>query len=177
MPSFIVTGSSKNDYWLVDGNRDFSFLPANTITGWTIDLPIRLHLGNIAYGQIHMQKHLYQFKDRRKRSVPELIYYKLGQGAEIYNTETDVKLKFKFGLYPNALVFMEKRYLYLTGGKREDYLSLVSFYPPNSNRSEGKPIGRYGSHNQRLTLAKVKAAEEAMVTTESTPLDNLTPVK
>jgi hypothetical protein len=44
------SGVTKDDYWLVDGSRDFSLLPANTITGWDIDLPIRLHVGNVAYG-------------------------------------------------------------------------------------------------------------------------------
>ncbi len=160
MASFIPTGATKDDYWLVNGSRDFSLLPANTITGWNIDLPIRLHVGNVAFGQIHMQKHLREFKDRLNRTIPELIYYKLGQGGTIYNTEKDIKFKIKFGLAPDALVLMERRYVKLGAGERDEYLSLVSFFPSRS-RLDGTPVGRYDSNNQRLCIAKAKAHADA----------------
>lgn len=157
MASFIASGTTKDDYWLVDGHKDFSILPANTITGWDIDLPIRLHVGNVAFGQIHMQKHVYELKDRMKRSIPELVYYKLGQGADIYNTENSRKIKLKFGLTPNALICMERRFLELGGGKIDEYLSMVTIYPPRG-QLDGHSIGRYDSSFQRLATAKAKAA-------------------
>jgi hypothetical protein len=161
--AFIATGPTEDDYWLVNGSKEFSILPANTITGWDIDLPIRLHVGNVAYGQIHMQKHVYQIKDRLKRSIPELVHYKLGQGATIYNTEKSTKIKLKFGLVPGALIVMERRYMWLDDGKKDEYLSMTTIYPP-WRPLDGEPIGRYdGSMNQRLMLAKAKAAAEAAV--------------
>lgn len=161
--AFIATGPTKDDYWLVNGSKEFSILPANTITGWDIDLPIRLHVGNVAYGQIHMQKHVYQIKDRLKRSIPELVYYKLGQGATIYNTEKSMKIKLKFGLAPDALIVMERRYMWLDDGNKDEYLSMTTIYPAG-RPLDGEPIGRYdGSINQRLMLAKAKAAAEAAV--------------
>ena len=160
MAIFIPTGTTVDDYWLVDGSKDFSFLPANTLTGWTIDLPIRLHVGNISFGQIHMQKHLYQFNDRQKRNVPELIHYKLGQGADIYGAETKVKIKFKCGLAPNALITLERRYTKLGDGAIDEYLSLVTFYPPRIP-PDGMKIGRYDSSFQRQAVANAKAAAQA----------------
>jgi hypothetical protein len=164
MALFIAGGLSKDDYWFVNGSKDFSILPANTITGWDIDLPIRLHVGTVFFGQIHMQKHVYDLKDRMRRAIPELVYYKLSQGAAIYTTETDLKIKLKFGLTPNALICMERRYWNLGGGKRDEYLSMVTIYPPRG-QLDGEPLGRYEGSYQRLALAKANAAAAAAAAT------------
>jgi hypothetical protein len=164
MASFIATGEAEDDYWLVDGCRDFSILPANTITGWTMDLPIRLHVGVAeSYGRLHMEKHLDQFRDRWKRSIPELIYYKLGHGASIFNTDKPIKKKLQFGTTPKAFLFLEKRFKKLDGDARDEYLSLVSFYPPKQYQIENpnNAIAHYDSGNLRLCQAMTKAAAEA----------------
>jgi hypothetical protein len=109
-----------------------------------------------------MQKHLASFKDRQKRTIPELIHYKLGQCGNIYNTEKELKHKIKFGLAPDAVVLMERRYVNLPKGKRDEYLSLVTFFP-SSGRLDGVPIARYDSHNQRLCIAAAITKAAAVI--------------
>jgi hypothetical protein len=164
MPTFFATGSDVDDYWLVDGSKDFSILPANTITGWTIDLPIRMHVGRYeSHGHIHMERHRDQFRDRMKRTIPELVHYKLGHGAAIFDTDKDVKKLFQFGTKFEAFLFVERRYAKLPSGALDEYLSMVSFYPPrpNQKRDPNDAIARYDSANLRLCQVQTKAAAQA----------------
>jgi len=164
MASFIATGTTADDYWLVNGSKDFSILPAGTLPSWTIDLPIRLHVGvQESYGQLHMEKHLNQFHDRLKRSIPELIYVKLGQGASIFDTDKPVKKKFQFGTIFQAFLFVERRYKDLDDGTRDEYLSMVSFYPPKRYQMQDTKdaIARYDSGNVRIAVAKTQAIAAA----------------
>lgn len=142
MPTFTTTGSDEDDFWLVDGNPDFAILPGNACENFSMDLPIRLHVGNGAFGELHIRKHLRDINDRQRRQPPELVYVKLGQGGEIYNTESDEKIKIPQSFNPRALMILRYRYLWVNH-KKFEYLSVVSLY--SWDLIDGKPIGRYRS--------------------------------
>lgn len=172
MVSFTSSGDTADDFWLADGSRNFSILPANTITGWTIDLPLRLHIGvKEAYGRLHMEKHLIQFHDRWSRSIPELIYHKLGHSAAIFTTDKQTKMKLQFGTTFKAILIVERRYKDLDDGTRDEYLSMVSFYPPRQSQIEdpNNSIASYDSFNLRRcqTMTKTLAATTVAVTPQA----------
>ena len=91
MAIFTKSGDSENDFWLVDNCFYFATFKANAIPMFDRDLPIRLHVGNFSYGQIHTEKH-WTPKTAGNRSVPELIHYKLGQSGNTFNAEKEKKI-------------------------------------------------------------------------------------
>ena len=141
MMIFTKTGATARDFWLADNSATFAVFPANTISLFNRDLPIRLHVGNQAYGACHIEKHWVP-KTARQRTIPELIYHKLGQSGTIYNTENSKKLKITMGLSPGGLMVMEYRYQQLDE-QTDEYLSITTFYGPQRSRVDGMVIGRY----------------------------------
>lgn len=103
---FTKTGTTERDFWLVDNSTTFAIFPANTIRMFNRALPIRLHVGNQAYGACHIEKHWIP-KTSGQRTIPELIYHKLGQAGAIYNTESNKKLKITMALSPGGLMVLE----------------------------------------------------------------------
>lgn len=147
MAEFTKTGTEQSDYWQRDGNSTFSTLPANTIAIIKVDLPIRLHIGNHTYGQIHIEKH-WNYASAGKRTIPELIYYKLGQPGTIYCSENQNKFKIVMAVSPGGMLVLEHRYKLLNQSK-EHYLSVTTFY---ANRApvDGSKVGRYGGRPKSI---------------------------
>ena len=54
MPNFTQTGTGQYDYWLLDGGKAFSTIPANTLPSISVDMPIRLQVGNGYFGSTHI---------------------------------------------------------------------------------------------------------------------------
>lgn len=50
MPTFTQTGTGKYDYWLLDGGKTFSTIPADTLPSISTDMPIRLQIGDGYFG-------------------------------------------------------------------------------------------------------------------------------
>lgn len=162
MASFSVTGDLQDDYWLVDGRNNFSILPANTINGWTIDLPIRLHIGRKeSFGQLHMEKHRQEFQGSQKRSIAELLWGRLGEGGLIFDTDKINKKKIQFKQKTAALIFIERRFRNLPNGLRDEYLSMVTFYSPKSRQIQHSSDAiRYDGNNRRLSIQQAVLAEK-----------------
>lgn len=141
MAIFTKSGDEEEHFWLVNGSPNFSVMPANTISIFQEDLPIRLHVGNMSYGQIHTEKH-WTIKTAGNRTIPELIHFKLGQSGAIYCTEKNSKIKITMGIAPGGLMLMEYRFRNV-GNQKENYLSVTTFYGPMRRAPDGQPIGRY----------------------------------
>lgn len=163
MAIFTKSGNEPENFWLVDGSPDFSIMPANTMSMFPEQLPIRLHVGDKSYGQVHTEKH-WDSKKAGRRTVPELIHHKLGQGGMIYCTEKDSKIKITMNLTPGGLLVMEHRYQ-KNGYQREYYFSVTTFYGPMRRAVDGQVIGRYEGR-KRLPLVPLVPVQ---VTTEAFP--------
>lgn len=168
MAIFTKTGDDPEHFWLVDGSPDFSIMPANTMAMFPEALPIRLHVGNQIFGQVHTEKH-WNKKTAGNRTVPELIHYKLGQSGRIHCTEKDSKIKIVMSLSPGGLMVMEHRHQ-TVGYKREYYFSVITFYKRTG--VDGDEIGRYEGR-RRLPLVPIvppKVATEDLPSNE--PAEN-----
>ncbi|MGK5038785.1 hypothetical protein ACQ4WQ_00425 [Janthinobacterium sp. GB1R12] len=141
MATFTKTGEQATDFWLADGSKTFSIFPANTVEAFPRDIPIRLHVGNSSYGQIHTEKH-WKFKSAGNRTIPQLIHFKLGQSGTVYMTEAQKKMKITLGVTPGGLMLLEYRYQHDAGRLIDEYFSVTTFY---ANRApvDGDKIGRY----------------------------------
>ncbi len=100
-------------------------------------VPIRLRVGTIAYGQVHIQKRHGHWVSRMGKSVPEFVYEKLGQPGKIYCTEVDEKVKISIRLSPASLLILS---LISDGG--QGHFSVTSIYN-HPARLDGLVIGRY----------------------------------
>ncbi len=109
MPIFTATGKRPKDLWLVDGSTAFGFIPAKIVSGVEAQLPILLHVGNVAYGEVHIAKRHGHWVARQKKTVPELVYEKLGQQGRIYCTEVQNKFKISLRLAPESLGDFQQR--------------------------------------------------------------------
>jgi hypothetical protein len=81
---FKVTGAKKNDTWLVDDSPNFAIFPANTIQLIEVDTPIWLKVGNNIFGETHIKTRHDYWVSKHKKTVPELVHFKLGQSGNIY---------------------------------------------------------------------------------------------
>lgn len=141
MATFTKTGEQATDFWLADGSETFSIFPANTVKAFPRDIPIKLHVGNSSYGQIHTEKH-WTVKGAGNRTIPQLIHFKLGQSGNVYMTEVQRKMKITLGVVPGGLMILEHRNLHDAGKLIDEYFSVITFYQHRS-QIDGDKIGRY----------------------------------
>ncbi len=139
---FKPSGSGKYDLWIIDHGshecHDFGILPANTIKQLESDVPIRLNVGNKYFGQVHIERKHGHWVKKHNLTVPELVYYKLGQPGKIFCTEKDSKIKLSLSIQPSALLVLELIEL----NSNDPHLSITTLYELNSYL-DGRPIGRY----------------------------------
>ncbi len=136
-PEFRATGDHHSDLWLVNGSPDFAIFPGGIIPGFTVDVPIRLKVGNLAYGGKHIQhRHAVWCKKQGFDSVPALVYHKLSHAGEVYSTESAGKLKIMMRLNPSALLVIE----HIT--HPEPHFSITTLYHHQS-ALDGTRLGRY----------------------------------
>lgn len=135
---FKPTGTKKNDVWLVDGSRDFAIFPANIIPDIKADTPIWLKVGDNYFGETHIRTKHYHWVNIHKKSVPELVHFKLGQSGNIYCTETNSKLKISLSLTPGALLVLE-----LIVSNTDPHFSVITLYAHPNRQLDGQSLGRY----------------------------------
>ena len=164
MSTFTKTGDDESDFWHLDGSATFSIFPANTVPMFNRDLPIRLHVGNLTYGQVHTEKH-WNFKTAGNRTVPQLIHFKLGQSGNVYATEKEKKVKITMGITPGGLMVMEYRYQKIEE-RLDEYLSVITFYGPQ-RKVDGTIIGRYQGRPRPVLIPVVAVAAPADYANES----------
>ena len=134
MADFTCTGSRWNDWWLVDGSPDFAMCPGGMLE-WVPDpLPIRLHVGDLSWGELHIGHKHKVWVNRQKMSVAALVYHKLNQHGSLYTTEADTKFKISLRLAPDALCVL--RY------EKAAYWSVVTLYS-HPQRLDGTRLGKY----------------------------------
>lgn len=141
MPTFTREGDQPWHLWLADESPDFSIFPGGIIAGLDDPLPIRLKVGNIAYGETHIWKRHGHWVKRSGMSVPSLVYEKLGHSGQIYNTESGSKLKVSLRLSPSALLVLEL----IERGTL--HFSVTSLYAHPAHL-DGQIIGRYPGRKQ-----------------------------
>jgi hypothetical protein len=134
---FKVTGTKKNDLWLINDSPVFAIFPANTIPTIEVDIPIWLKVGNMVFGEKHIRKNHGHWVNKQKKTVPELVHFKLGQSGSVYCTESDSKLKVNLSLSPSALLILE-----LINSHTEQHFSVTSLYF-HSGGLDGISLGRY----------------------------------
>lgn len=139
MPTFTVSSSNAKaqDLWLVDGLPDFAMFPGGVLAEVPTSVPIRLHVGTAAYGELHIQKRHGHWVSKLCKSVPEFVHQKLGQPGNIYCTEVENKVKISLRLNPASLLIMN-----LIANGTQDYFSVTSLYM-HPAKLDGMVIGRY----------------------------------
>jgi hypothetical protein len=137
MPSFKQNGNKPQDFWLVDDSKDFGVLSGGTLEEYPQDLPIRLHVGNAAYGMTHIQGRHAAWYQHIKINPVNLLWDKLQTQGDIYTTEKYGKFKWSFRFHPGSLLVVEYR-----TKDNEDYLSVVTLYQHPASL-DGMRVGRY----------------------------------
>lgn len=137
MPVFTCTGTKKTDLWLADGSENFAWFPGNLLTTLTEPAPIRLHVGDFAFGQVHIDNAPGRaaWLKKLKTDTPSLIWGKLQHRAPVYLSDKPGALKLSFRFSPEALMVLEWRN---SGG----YFSVVTIYS-HPTHLDGQHIGRY----------------------------------
>lgn len=148
-PIFAEQGTSKDDFITVDGEVDWAVLPAYTIKGQKVDLPIRLRVGDQNFGEEHIYVGHKDWLDGLKRTARELIWEKLSlQGGKFYKGKPGNKGQARTNLFvklsPDCLLVMEKQQDKTTTPPTQ-FLSVVTLYKKQPTRYD-KSIGDYSSN-------------------------------
>lgn len=136
MPLFTPQGNHARHLWLADGSPNFSHFPGGVLAGLDNPTPIWLRVGTAAYGEVHIHRRHGHWVKRFNKTVPELVYEKLGHSGQIYNTESGSKLKVSLRLSPSALLVLEL----IERGTL--HFSVTSLYAHPAHL-DGQIIGRY----------------------------------
>jgi hypothetical protein len=134
---FKPTGSQKHDLWLVDASPDFAIFPANIIPSISIDTPIWLKVGSKQFGETHIREKHGHWVSKQGKTVPELVYFKLGQSGPIYCTESHSKLKISLSITPAALLVLDYNDTHAV-----PHFSVTTLYN-HPHALDGQSIGRY----------------------------------
>lgn len=135
---FSQTGSKKRDFWLIDGQKDWAIIPNGTINGFNQDLPVRLQVGDLSWGQKHIDNKHRHWLEKLNKSLADTLYLKLGQSGQIYSTEDDCKIKIMMYINPGALLVLR----HVQDDKDGDFFTVVTLYKQNK-RLDGESLGRY----------------------------------
>jgi hypothetical protein len=138
MQIFSCTGSGIRDLWLVDGSADFGFFPQSLMRelNASTPLPIRLHVGNRAFGQVHIDQKHGHWLATLKSDAAALVWAKLKTPAQVYASDKAGALKLSFRFAPEALMVLEYR------EASRAYLSVVTLYQ-HPRHVDGQHLGRY----------------------------------
>ena len=144
-PLFTKSGDWKDDFWLVNGSKDFSMMPATK--DFPEPYPIRLHIGTPDYGSVHLEKHRHKWpKKMQEMLVVEILYEKLKGAGKIWLSESDSKVKVTLTISPSAILILTLKYM---GSVK--YWSVTSIYP-FSKTPDGDVIGRYCGMKNKIQL-------------------------
>ncbi len=146
---FATTGSKKNDLWLINGSKNFSIFPANTIPTIKIDVPVWLKVGDKSFGERHIKERHFRWVAKSGLDIPELVHVKLGHHGNIFCSETDSKIKVNLALHPSALLVLE--YIDFP----EPHFSVTTLYY-HDGKLDGRHIGRYRGrqHHDKIENSK-----------------------
>lgn len=97
-----------DDYWAVNGDINFGYIPAGVTPMSEDRLPVRLQTGTIQgkWGQIHIANDHADWVNRLQKSVPHLVLIKLSQPGAVYDSESPGKFKIHISLNPNSLLVL-----------------------------------------------------------------------
>jgi hypothetical protein len=152
MPIFTTTGELETDYWQADGNIDFAYLPANLIPSFPDGGPIRLHVGNSAHGQKHIDFKHQPWLTKLGLQACEVVWDKLQKPAQIYSSDKQSAFKLSFRFSPEALMVIEWRW-------SANYFSVVTLYS-HPSRIDGQLLGRYKPTYQTQKIALAQSTQE-----------------
>lgn len=135
MPKFSQTGTEKFDYWLVDGVKTFSKLPANSIPGIAVDMPIRLQLGDGRFGSTHITARHGKWLEQHQPGgcVATFVHRKLSTSGKILVLEEADKIGLALTLTPQAAIILRKV---------TDFFSITTIYFKKGGLV-GEEVGRY----------------------------------
>ena len=131
MPLFRASGYKPHDFWLADESCDFGRLPCGLVDGFNDAAPIRLHVGNSAFGQIHIDKKHSAWVKSQNLTTPQLVWTKLQSKGQIYRTTPIERFIFSFRFSPACLMIVEWR-------PSGSYYSVVTMYM-HTNKSLNEP--------------------------------------
>lgn len=138
MPVFSCTGSAIRDLWLADDRSDFAFFPQSLMRelNASAPLPIRLHVGNSAFGQVHIDQRHGHWLTTLQSDAKAMVWARLQTSAQVYASDKASALKLSFRFAPTALMVLEYR------EGPNPYLSVVTLYQ-HPRHVDGQHIGRY----------------------------------
>jgi hypothetical protein len=135
--SLAATGSRADDLWLVNGTSDLAWLSPkllrSVLENQTDSVPVRLHVGNLAYGQRHIEHRHGHWLNKHGTNAQMLVWQKLQHPAQVYLSDKKGGLKLSFRFAPEALMVLEWR---------QTCFSVVTLYS-HPQHTDGQPIGRY----------------------------------
>lgn len=137
-PIFTKTGDHHLDHWLVDGRADFSIFPSGIVADVNVATPIRLSVGHLGFGEVHISHKHKPVLLKHKLSAPEFVYMKLAHSGVVHCCEERDKLKINLTIHPAALIVLT---LIEPSGK-EPFFSVTTIYQQN-RKLDGDKIGRY----------------------------------
>lgn len=141
--------TNARDYWAVNGNIDFGFIPANLTPVATFSAPVRLQRGDATalWGHDHILADHGHWVKSTRLSIPHLLLTKLSQPGQVYTTEVDSKFKLSLSLTPNSLLILK----FVPGA--DPFFGVTSLYF-RSGPLDGIRLGRFpGCAHARELLA------------------------
>lgn len=125
-------------FWTIDGEPNFSVIPAGTLDRFEKDMPIRLPAGDNKYGAAHISKKHGRWisKQQKDGCVATLVHRKLSQTGRIHAAETPDKLTLMMRLAPEAFMVLKVM---------TDCLSITTLYL-KQNHTDGVELARYLGH-------------------------------
>lgn len=120
MAVFTKTGEDRYDYWLLNGSKTFSTIPANTINGIDFDMPIRLQIGDSFFGTKHIIARHGKWVQQQQPNgcVATLLHKKLNTSGPIHLLD-DNKIAIALRVAPDATIFLKMV---------DDFFSVTTMY-------------------------------------------------
>lgn len=136
MPIFTTTGTEKFDYWLIDGNKVFSTIPANTLPSIAVDMPICLQVGNGYFGSTHITARHGRWLQRHQPDgcVATFIHKKLSSSGKIILLEEKNKIGLALRVTPDSTIILTKV---------DDFFSVTTVYYKRSPLEGSELATRY----------------------------------
>ncbi|MNO64850.1 hypothetical protein D3C76_555870 [compost metagenome] len=139
LPTFAMSeGKGKDRFWLINGSPDFAVIPAGTLPGFDVDMPIRLPVGDNKFGAAHILNKHYHWVMKAQPSgcVATLVHRKLSQPGRIFTTDSSDKLALVMRVAPDAFMVLKKI---------PDFFSITTLYV-RPRQTEGVELARYTGH-------------------------------
>ena len=137
MPVFTSSGGRRYDLWQVDGSNDMAWCQSRGFEGLSALVPIRLHVGNNAFGQRHIDKRHGVWIKGFACPTHEVVWRQLQMKGQVYSDDCESKLKIRWQ-NPSDVVMVLKWQAF----EGQGYLSVVTFYKRSSKLND-KRLGWY----------------------------------